>query len=386
MQWARESEKWLLCVIMAACTTLAVICLPGWVCKNGGMTMHEIAAVCLEMLSAHKIWAVCLWLGLGATYRRYVLGAAFSWRAAALSWLWSLLMSVGWMTEKADRLRIFLTEPGHGMLPVFLLVGAWPGLYALVRGLDMGLDGSGLQSEKGKMRWTAAGRAAVLLLCWAPYLMIAFPGSVEADFGPALLSFYGEAAFSSQLPLFVTLLFGGTVRAFDMLGIPMAGVALYNIAQMTALAFIVGTMLQMMQKNGISGRAVMAAMAIYALLPVFPLYAMTASKDNLFSICVMAALLHLCRAILEGERAFSAKWRYAALGVSLALVGVVRNAGIYLVPVIGAAMLLACRARWKQLLAVFAAAGILLGMWYGAVVPQFGVQPGGTLENMSLML
>ena len=37
-------------------------------------------------------------------------------------------------------------------------------------------------------------------------------------------------------------------------------------------------------------------------------------------------------------------------------------------------------------LAVFAAAGILLGMWYGAVVPQFGVQPGGTLENMSLML
>jgi hypothetical protein len=72
---------------------------------------------------------------------------------------------------------------------------------------------------------------ALLFACWAPQLVIRYPGCVTQDAFYSLAQYMGMAGYTTKHPLVYTLTFGWFVDLGRMMGHPNFGLFLFMVVQ-----------------------------------------------------------------------------------------------------------------------------------------------------------
>ena len=176
-------------------------------------------------------------------------------------------------------------------------------------------------------------RAALLFLAWLPVFLAVYPGFFAYDATEELEEVL-SGAYVTRQPLLHVLLLGKTVVWGERLtGSCNGGIAVYVLAQMLLMAFLLSWILEAIGRAGAKRWFCTLSFLFFAFFPVIPMFVLCTSKDMPYTAGMLAVMVLLWRGEEKGG------WKSAAgLFFSLFVTAVFRNNGFYvflaMIPVI----------------------------------------------------
>lgn len=147
-------------------------------------------------------------------------------------------------------------------------------------------------------------------LCWLPYVLVFFPGTVCWDLGESARMFFGLRPMNAWNGVVVTWLFGGCVWLGRLVGSDNAGILLYVLLQMFLLAHMAAQLVLFLHRRGLKKGFLLAVLLFFAVTPIWGGYVQFVSKDTLYTaslglLLIRCAELLTCREQRE-QHPFSA--------------------------------------------------------------------------------
>ena len=213
----------------------------------------------------------------------------------------------------------------------------------------------------------------LLPLCWSPYLLAYYPGTVIWDMGEMVGQFFGVRELTTWHPVFTTWLLGGLTSLGRLLGSDNLGVFLFTLLQTFALSYAASQSLRLMARLGARLRYVALAFLFFAGTPIFASFAQAVGKDTLYTAALMLFAVRLTEALRFGAPRGKA---LGELALAALLSSLLRSNGLYVV--LGAtALVMAFGLRGKASLkvggALAAALLLALGFTYG-LLPALNIK------------
>ncbi len=217
----------------------------------------------------------------------------------------------------------------------------------------------------------------LFFLCWSPYLIVYFPGTVCWDLGEMAAQFFGLREMNTWHPVFLTWIFGGLIWVGRLVGSDNVGAFLYTLLQTACLAYALGKVMVFLQKQRINAVGQLVSLLFFALTPFFGGYAQFISKDTLYVAMLLLFALTVMEVLIsfeKGEEKLS-KSTVAKLFVYAILPSLIRSNGLYVV--LPTAVLLIVfgarkRARW-QAVGSLGCAMVIVFLFHNVLIPALGI-------------
>lgn len=251
-----------------------------------------------------------------------------------------------------------------------------------------------LEKAKGD-KWEVTRRIEVglwiagmilLFLCWLPYFGAAYPGFYNYD---AMVqvpqALYEEVSYSAHHPLLHTLLMGKIIALGYSQGDSLNdGIVLYSMFQMLVCAVACAYMVVYLLK--ITGKKWLAVLAFcyYAFLPVFPMFALSTTKDTIFSVLLQLTVVFLYEMYRDIPSFFASKAQITRLVLVALLMCLFRKNGIYALVCVIPFALLWGRKYWRRILILFGAIVMLYAVADKALMWSLHAVPGSREEMLSV--
>ena len=207
--------------------------------------------------------------------------------------------------------------------------------------LNIHIQTKKVQFSFGRMFLIVCG---IFVLCWIPYMIIMFPGAMNADTRDQVAQITGTEQFcftarmiqqntpdflwNNNHPVLFTLILKCFVMFGGVLGSYSWGFEIYSILQSLAFAAAIAYLLTKLRSYGFSRRIIGGFAAFFALNPLFPLYGMTIMKDIPFTIALIFVSVWLYE-IVSGKRLAGIK-ECLLLGGVLLVMMMFRNNGFFM--------------------------------------------------------
>ena len=215
--------------------------------------------------------------------------------------------------------------------------------------------------------------ALALVVCWLPYLVAFYPGTVIWDMGEMAAQFFGQRPVDTWHPVFTTWVLGSCVWLGRQAGSDNLGTFLFTLLQTGVLAWALGRAVAVLRRLGLSGKWQLGAMAFFGLTPLFAGYAQTVGKDTLYTALLLLFTLQTIGA-LRGWLTRPRDW--AGYGAAALLCCLVRSNGLYVV-LPTALLLIAFGAKGRARLHAACALGcavLCAVLFSSALLPALGVR------------
>jgi len=343
-------------------------------------------AVPVTVLPDGAVWALGMaalwmlyraWLNIDRPFhpkRLWVLSALFA-GVMTLGQSFSAYGTAEWVTGSKLEALLFLA----GRIPLYAA-----GMRLLTNVLAKAVPASSAR------RWTGWKLGALLWLCWLPWYVCLFPGTVSVDSISMLMITYGLEPLTNANPITQTALLWVFRKIAETAGHPDVGIALYCILQSVVMAWLLGALVCEMLKHRAPKVLVWGSFAFYALCPIFPVFAFCVGKDTNFAMAVLFLALEAWR-IVHNQNVKPVR----LVCVSIAAVGCVllRNPGIYLALLTLALLLLwtlgkerRAEKRWLAPLCGLISAAVVFIVLHTAILPMFEIAPMPETEEYSIPL
>ena len=92
----------------------------------------------------------------------------------------------------------------------------------------------------------------VLIVCWSPYLLAFYPGTVCWDLGEMVAQFFGQTEMDTWHPVFTTWVMGSCVWFGRLFGSDNLGAALFTALQTLALSYALARAVQLLKQLGLN--------------------------------------------------------------------------------------------------------------------------------------
>lgn len=267
--------------------------------------------------SASYLWsalALCLWLVYRHAYirrglRADALSVGFGLLFGVVNTLGGLLFAYdSWAMLKSPlTLTVTLVRCLGQSLPMmaaFTLADD-----ALRSGRLHGTDAPSTAGHPRLRQWAARHETAacmmLLILCWSPYLIAFFPGTVCWDLGEMVAQFFGQRPMDTWHPVFLTWVMGACVWLGRLLGSDNLGAALYTLLQTLALGYALTDALRFLRERGLRRSVRLCALMFFALCPLWGGYAQFISKDTLYTSVLLLFALSVLRLLCAREGALA---------------------------------------------------------------------------------
>lgn len=225
--------------------------------------------------------------------------------------------------------------------------------------------------------------AALMLLCWAPYFLIRYPGGLSWDGLNQLNQYFGEFPLSNHHPVFSTFLMGWIVDLGRMLLSDNLGLFLYNLFQAVVLAYSLGLSFKVMHYLHTPYWLRRSILLVYCLLTIWPAFAQLLIKDTLYTAFVAIFAYQIIFYLVLGYRDHVRWWVLKLFACSL-LVSLLRNNGFYIVLFTAIGVLLQEKRIRAWFITSFCAAIVIYIAIIKVVYPALNIIPGETQEMLSL--
>jgi len=221
---------------------------------------------------------------------------------------------------------------------------------------------------KHEMLWTML----LLIVCWSPYLIAFFPGTVCWDLGEMVAQFFGKIPMDTWHPVFTTWVIGACVWLGRLVGSDNLGAFLYTALQTLMLSYALARSLQTMKKLGMNAIVRLCALVFFALVPLFGGYAQFISKDTLYTSTLLLFTLSIVRIVSD------TKHRYEALELFIwgLLSCLLRSNGLYVVlPTALVVIAFAVRGRERLVVGAGLASAVACALLFSNVlIPALGIR------------
>lgn len=340
------------------------------------------------------------------------------------SLFFALTQLVGYVCSRAtEKGNWELHWPAAWKMAVFVLV-AWAVIFAIMRllfwwldrrGMRAGIDGQPGERSAIWQPFAPDGffrrhcfiiPAAIVALCWLPYLIVYLPGSLPWDGVRSMNQFITDAPLENHHPVLMNLLYAGLMTLGRTLYSDNLGVLLIVLFQSGVCVIAYALSVRQLTRMDSPRWLVVLSLAFFALYPAWGASAQAAFKDTLFNgvFCcfVLAVVCLLYPQRKHGRRSNherpvpleSGAW-LALIFASLALC-FTRNNGVYMalptLLVLLAYFLLTRKPHLRSARifnGVWALAALLVVLAahtaaYQVIYPHYGIKTGEIKEMMSV--
>ncbi|HPF88670.1 MAG TPA: DUF6020 family protein [Candidatus Limiplasma sp.] len=273
---------------------------------------------------------------------------------------------------------------GQKWKALFYFLGRVPAFYMAMLLLWQAMKNHRMLTKE----YPAWAYALVIFICWLPYLITVWPGTVSNDSITQLMQVFGLEPLSNANPLFQT----GLIRVFTLIGQGIFGsgdvsVALYILVQGLLMAWLFGSMVAMTAKGGTPAWLTLLSLLFYALCPIFPLFAWCVGKDTNFAMAVLWLMLIILR-MTRSEQA--TRRDKLSLSIAAVLCVLLRNAGIGLAIITLTVLLIWSLRRhnaiWQGTLYALTTVLCVVFVWHAAVIPWLEAGKSPVTEILSAPL
>ncbi len=139
-----------------------------------------------------------------------------------------------------------------------------------------------------------------LVVCWLPYLVVFYPGTVIWDMGEMLAQLQGLRPLTDWHPLLTSWLFGGCVWLGRQLSGDNLGACLFMLLQTAALAYALAEAVRLIRNLGLGRGVQLAALAFFGLTPIFGAFAQAIGKDTLYTAALLVTGLRIVETVRFG--------------------------------------------------------------------------------------
>jgi hypothetical protein len=122
----------------------------------------------------------------------------------------------------------------------------------------------------------------IIIVCWLPYLICSYPGSLSWDSESQVLQGIGMLEYNTHHPVLSSFLQGGAVKLGVCLGSPEFGLFLYVLLQTLICAVAFSLIIYLSIKFNVPRFLTYFLIVFYALVPVWGAFMQAVIKDTLF--------------------------------------------------------------------------------------------------------
>ena len=195
----------------------------------------------------------------------------------------------------------------------------------------------------------------------------------------------GIWTLSNHHPVLHTAIIGVMMQIGALIGNYNIGVMLFSILQMLATSAIFAYSVYYMSKKNVPVILRLIALIYYAFYPVHSMYSITMWKDIPFALCMLLFTISLTELIENKEAFFKSKKKLILFTITMILVILFRNNGIYVVILTMPFILVFARKYYKKVLIIFLIVILFYSViWKGIAFKIFNVQEGSMVEALSI--
>lgn len=225
---------------------------------------------------------------------------------------------------------------------------------------------------------------AVLCLCWLPFFLKDFPGSVLGDSFSSIRQALGDAALANHFPVVYTLFVAIFIKIGAAVGSLMVGVFLYSLTQYLLMAAAYAYFLTWLDSKGVRRWYVIASLLFFVIPQTFAMNAVVMWKDPLFTVFLLLLTMQLVDAAqsqgqLLQSKAFLAKWVLLLLGTIF-----FRNNGLYIAAGLLVLLLIVYRRQAKRVCMATLSVIIVSCIVTGPIYTACGVEKDSVVESLGV--
>ena len=217
------------------------------------------------------------------------------WLTALFALIFGAVNALGGMLFAYDQWDMLASPVQLAMVMAKSLGQAVP-MAAALSWVDHLLRSGALAGKREKGRHDVLCVMLVLIVCWSPYLIAFYPGTVCWDLGEMVAQFFGQTEMDTWHPVFTTWVMGSCVWIGRLFGSDNLGAALFTALQTLALSYALARAVHYLKEIGIRREMRWIAVAFFALAPIWGGYAQFISKDTLYTACMLLFVLAVLRA------------------------------------------------------------------------------------------
>ncbi len=238
----------------------------------------------------------------------------------------------------------------------------------------------------------------VLLVCWLPYVVILYPGTVDPfDNLDQFCQMRGvvfrtstwqdpidpNVLLNNNNPAFHTVLLNAFVFAGEAIGSQNIGFFAFTGMQVCLMALALALAVSLQEDFGNTRPFTVGLLLFFSLNPLFPIWSMCATKDVLFTIVTLHYVILAVRVIRHPDEYGRGRW-LALFFVLALLMMLVRNNGLFAVAFSIPAYALVKHVGTRRVAAVLAAALAAYFVYLYVVLPAAYVTPGNVRETLAV--
>lgn len=226
----------------------------------------------------------------------------------------------------------------------------------------------------------------IIMLVWLPYFLKYCPAIITPDSLDQIYQTQGINVLSNHHPVFHTFIIAIALNIGKLIGNYNVGVAIFTVFQMLVLSAIFTFTLYTMSKKNINNGIKIGTFIFFAFYPVFGMYSITIWKDIPFAIVMLLFILQLVDLVYNETEFLNSKKKQIFLIISMILVIMFRNNGIYVALLTIPFLLWFYRKSIKKLLPITMIPVIFYLLYTGPVFKILNIKKGSVREALSIPL
>lgn len=309
-----------------------------------------------------------------------------------ISILFSLFEVIGFSIDRAKSLDCIISSKEVFFASIVKFIGIATIIYVVILFLYEKAIPVINNKENKKIKLFNTNKAnffilwGIIMLAWLPYFLKYCPAIITPDSLDQIYQTQGINVLTNHHPVFHTFIIGIALNIGKLIGNYNIGVAIFTVFQMLTLSAIFAFTLYTMSKKNINNGIKIGTFIFFAFYPIFGMYSITIWKDIPFAIAMLLFILQLVDLIYNEKKFLHSRKKMIFLIISMILVIMLRNNGIYVVLLTIPFLLWFYRKNIKKLLPIAIIPVIFYLLYTGPVFKIFNIKKGSVREALSIPL
>ena len=238
----------------------------------------------------------------------------------------------------------------------------------------------------------------LILISWAVYMIAFYPTIMTIDGYNQLKAFFNIKNYYSDTvillsenvlltnhhPVLHTLLMAGLLKLGRLLKNDNLGLFFYSIVQIVILSSALSYTIKYLKENKVRNRFLYILLLIYMLVTIYGFYAMTATKDTIYTALIIFFIIEIHKFITKNKDKKLKTMQIIRLIILMIFICLMRNNGIYVVLLTLLAMLPYSKINTKKVLISIITIILLYTTYINILLPHFKITNGSLREALSI--
>lgn len=334
-------RKDLVLLIMAIVSSFAILSTPkipnyeeALILTDGSMnSLLTFIAKMRIYIDVNPMLGLCVFLLIFLFYKKYYcLIHKDNYITYMLSVIYAAIMLIGMSIQRFGDLSFIFKNQFQVVVSIIIFVGYVYFFNQVICGIFIWLDRKCNECEKELTDGYKVFIKSfiILILCWLPYWIAFFPGSVMWDPFVQFNYYFGVFEWSDWHPVFSTLIYGILMAIGRAVQNDNMGIFLCVLYQNILLASSISYGIYVLNRWGVNKKIRYYVILFFSLMPIIAFQAQSVMKDVSYYAVIIAFGVTYLDILMDLSRKDLVSWRkFILLGVTAILAGLLRHNGIY---------------------------------------------------------